>query len=103
MDAMAPVVANPSVVADRPVAADRPVGVVDGFRQWLATVEVGELTDRERVDLVAALERVKGAAGAAQALATDALRCSREQVARQDVARSVNRPGSGGGIDPTKG
>ena len=31
------------------------------FREWLATVDVAELSDRERVDLVAELERVKGA------------------------------------------
>ena len=50
---------------------------------------MGSLSDRERVDLVAELERVKGAASAAQARATDALRCSREVVAPQDVGRSV--------------
>ena len=59
------------------------------FRSWVSTVDVGALSDRERVDLVAELERVKGAASAAQARATDALRCSREAVARQDVGRSV--------------
>ena len=47
------------------------------------------LGDRERVDLVAELERVKGSACAVQARATDALRCSREGVAPVDVARSV--------------
>ena len=50
---------------------------------------MGSLSDRERVDLVAELERVKGAASAAQARATDAVRCSRELVAPQDVGRSV--------------
>ena len=62
---------------------------VDRFRAWLAGVDVAGLSDRERVELVASLERVKGAASAAQARATDALRCSREVVAPQDVARSV--------------
>jgi hypothetical protein len=65
------------------------VGAVAAFRGWLAGVGVGSLSDRERVDLVAELERVKGAASAAQARATDALRCSRELVAPQDVGRSV--------------
>ena len=65
------------------------VGAVAAFRGWVSSVDVGALSDRERVDLVAELERVKGAASAAQARATDALRCSREAVARQDVGRSV--------------
>ena len=59
------------------------------MRGWLASVDVGSLSDRERVDLVAELERLKGAACAAQARATDHLRCSREQTAPQDAARSV--------------
>jgi hypothetical protein len=59
------------------------------FRSWLATVDVAELSDTQRVDLVGELERVKGAASAAQARVTDAVRCSREMVAAQDVARSV--------------
>ena len=41
------------------------------------------------MDLLAELERVKGAASAVQARATDALRCSREAVDARDVARSV--------------
>src|SRR6478609_4365435 len=65
------------------------VGAVAAFRTWLSGVGVGSLSDRERVDLVAELERVKGAASAAQARATDALRCSRELVAPRDVGRSV--------------
>ena len=65
------------------------VVTVAAFRGWLSTVDVGSLSDRERVDLVACLEGVKGAASAAQARATDALRCSREVVAPQDVGRSV--------------
>jgi len=65
------------------------VQVVNRFRGWLATVDVAALSDRERVDLVAGLERVKGASCAVQARATDALRCSREEVAPKDVARSV--------------
>ncbi len=65
------------------------VATVDGFRAWLARVDVGSLSDRERVELVAGLERVKGASSAAQARVTDALRCSREVVAPRDVARSV--------------
>jgi len=55
----------------------------------LAAVDVGDLSDEQRVDLVGELERVKGAASSAQARATDAVRCSREMVAPQDAARSV--------------
>ena len=66
-----------------------PVSVVAAFRGWLGAVEVSGLSDAERVDLVAELERVKGAAAAGQARATDAVRCSREVTAPQDVARSV--------------
>ena len=65
------------------------VATVAAFRGWLSTVDVAGLSDRERVDLVACLEGVKGSASAAQARATDALRCSREVVAPQDVGRSV--------------
>ena len=64
-------------------------GAVVAFRGWLASVDVEGLGDRERVDLVAELERVKGSACAVQARATDALRCSREGAAPVDVARSV--------------
>ena len=65
------------------------VGPVVAFRAWLGSVDAGGLSDAERVDLVAELERVKGSASAVQARATDALRCSREAVAPRDVARSV--------------
>ena len=54
---------------------------VVAFRAWLASVDVGGLSDADRVDLVAELERVKGSASAVQARATDALRCSREAAA----------------------
>ncbi|HSF98495.1 MAG TPA: hypothetical protein VLA55_07360, partial [Ornithinibacter sp.] len=48
----------PDAVSD--VASDA-VGVrVEGFRAWLAGVDVGSLSDAERVSLVSALERVKG-------------------------------------------
>ena len=70
-------------------AGDGAVSVVVWFRSWLAGVESAGLTDRERVDLVAELERVKGAASAVQARATDAVACSRAVVAPRDVARSV--------------
>ncbi len=78
-----------AVGAAGPVVAGSAVGVVDGFREWLAAVDTGALGDRERLELVAALERVKGAACAGQARATDALRCSREVTQPRDVARSV--------------
>ncbi len=88
-------VGGPSVTGDvlvvgaMPTAGESPVGVVDSFRAWLASVDADALSERERVDLVASLERVKGASSAVQARATDVLRCSREVVAPQDVARSV--------------
>lgn len=62
---------------------------VRDVRLWLATVDVAGLDDRARVDLVAELERLKGAASAAQARAIDAVRLSREGVAPQDAVRSV--------------
>ena len=55
---------------------------VAGVRGWLGLVDVEALSDRERVDLVAELERLKGAACAAQARATDHLRCSRRRWRR---------------------
>ena len=70
-------------------AVSGPVVMVEGFRAWLACVDAGSLSDRERVDLVASLEGAKGAISAVQARATDALRCSREVVDPRDVGRSV--------------
>ena len=65
------------------------VGDVVAFRDAAAAVDSSSLTDRERVELVAELERVKGAVAAAQARLTHALRRSREAVDARDVARSV--------------
>ncbi|NHA68018.1 13E12 repeat family protein [Phycicoccus flavus] len=65
------------------------VHAVAAFRASLAAVDVEAMDDHERVALVAELERVKGAASAAQARATDALRRSREVLTPQDAARSV--------------
>jgi len=79
------VLAQPAMEVDGPGA----VAAVNRFRVWLARVDMDSFSDRERVELVANLERVKGASSAAQARATDALRCSREVVSPQDVARSV--------------
>jgi hypothetical protein len=75
-----------------PDAADEPgcaLARVEEFRTWLATVDVHELTDAERISLLTSLESVKGAASAAQARATDAFRCSQEHTRPQDSARSV--------------
>src|SRR5512139_2980735 len=82
------------VVAQLPPRASGRAGAgvtapVTSFQAWLASVDVEALSDRERVDLVGALERLKGSASATQARATHALRCSRGRVAPQDVARSV--------------
>jgi hypothetical protein len=78
--------------ADAPAPKGNPDAVtarVAAFRVWLGTVDMGALTDRERVDVVAELERVKGASSAAQARAVHELRASRERVAPRDVGRSV--------------
>ena len=64
-------------------------GRVAAVRQWLAGVDGAELSDRERIDLVAELERLKGSASAAQARTTDVLRRSRQQEAPQDAVRSL--------------
>ena len=64
-------------------------GEVVAFREGVMAVDGRGLTDRERVDLVAELERVKGAVSAAQARVTHALRQSREESDARDVARSV--------------
>ena len=84
---MARRVGGPGGVVRQPRSAV--TGPVVTFRAWLGSVDAAGLSDAERVDLVAELERVKGASSAVQARATDALRCSREVVAPADVARSV--------------
>ena len=71
-----------------PQAGSASSGVV-AFRAWLGCVDVGSLSDRERVGLVAELERVKGSVAAVQARATDALRCSAQGGPLRDVVRSV--------------
>ncbi len=76
-----------SVQDSRSAAA--PADVVASLRLSLATLDADAGTDHERVALVAELERLKAAAAACQARATDALRRSREAVAPHDVARSV--------------
>lgn len=62
---------------------------VAGFRRSLASVDVATLSDAERVELISELERLKGAASAGQARATDAFRKSRSARSPQDAARSV--------------
>ena len=52
-------------------------------------LDVDRLSDRQRLDLVADLERVKHTAAATQARATHALRRSREVARPQDAVRSV--------------
>jgi hypothetical protein len=77
---------------ERPVASavtGSPRERVVAFREWLATVDVDELSDRERVEVLGELERVKGASGAAQARLTDAVRASRERSRPSDAVRSV--------------
>ena len=62
---------------------------VAAVRRWLSGIDVGQLSDRERLDLVAELERLRNTAAATQARATHALRESREATRPQDAVRSV--------------
>ena len=64
-------------------------GSVAAVRGWLSAIDVGRLSDGERLDLVAELERLKNTAAATQARATHALRESREMTRPQDAVRSV--------------
>ncbi|HYN67041.1 MAG TPA: DUF222 domain-containing protein [Ornithinibacter sp.] len=56
---------------------------------WLASVDTSEWSDRDRLDLIAELERCKGAASAGQARAANLVRRAREVSAPQDAVRSV--------------
>ena len=62
---------------------------VAAVREWLSAIDVDRLSDRERLDLVADLERVKHTAAATQTRATHALRRSREASRPQDAVRSI--------------
>ncbi|HET9020301.1 MAG TPA: hypothetical protein VFN34_00330 [Ornithinibacter sp.] len=66
---------------------------VSAFREGLARVDVGALSDAERVELVAELERVKGAASAAQARTMHPLRTSLEAASVR--GSTAGRGGSG--------
>ena len=79
----------PSTGAPPGVSGPEVVARVAAWREWLASVDTSGWSDRDRVDLVAELERCKGAASAGQARATDAVRRSREASAPQDAVRSV--------------
>ncbi|WP_299448166.1 hypothetical protein, partial [uncultured Phycicoccus sp.] len=58
--------------ADRvPVGGSAASGVA-GVRESLARIDVGSLSDADRLALVAELERLKGAASACQARAVEA-------------------------------
>jgi hypothetical protein len=66
-----------------------PAARVARFRRSLAHADVAALSDAERVELISELERLKGAASAGQARATDAFRQSQSARSPQDAARSV--------------
>ena len=70
-------------------AAGPPSSWVAEFRWQLAAVDPGALSDRERVELVAQLERLKGAASATQARAVHSLSESRAVSMPRDAVRSV--------------
>ncbi|MGL4178098.1 MAG: DUF222 domain-containing protein, partial [Dermatophilaceae bacterium] len=70
---------------------------VEEFRVWLAGAHEAVVDDAERVELIAELERVKGAAAAAQARLTDDLRLSRESAAAEGRDAAVaSGEGAGG-------
>ncbi len=75
-----------AATSESPAAPRRRIAA---FREWLASVDVGDLTEREQVELVGELERLKGASSATQARSTDSLRVSRERHRPQDAARST--------------
>ncbi len=66
-----------------------PSSWVAEFRWRLAAVDPRSLTDRERVELVAQLERLKATASATQARSVHALSESRPVSAPRDAVRSV--------------
>lgn len=59
------------------------------LRARLSTIDIASMSDHERLGVVAELERLKGAASAAQARAVHAVRVAREESAPQDAVRSV--------------
>ena len=58
-------------------------------REGLSEIDIASMTDHERLALVTELERLKGAASAAQARAVHAVRVAREESCPRDAARSV--------------
>ena len=66
-----------------------PSVTVRAFRSWLGALSPDALTDHERIDLVAEIERLKGTGAAAQARLTHAVRQSREAASAHDAVRSV--------------
>ena len=71
------------------VAPVAPSSWVAEFRWRLSAVDPRSLSDRERVELVAQLERLKGTASATQARSVHALSESRPVSAPRDAVRSV--------------
>ena len=65
----------PRPPTDAVLPSDSVAGRVEGFRAWLDGVDVAGLSNAERVGLIRVLEGLKGPVSAAQARATDALRC----------------------------
>ncbi len=74
------------MVESLPSAAELGVALL---RKGLSEIDVGALSDHERLGLAAELERLKGAASAAQARAVHAVRLAREETAPRDALRSV--------------
>lgn len=74
-------------------SVEGPVARVEHFLDWLGSVDGDAMTDRSRLELIAALERVKGAAAGAQAKVTVAFAESQrdEHVARGGKAAEASR------------
>ncbi len=74
----------------RTAVLDRgPVEAMVDVRKSLSRIDIAAMSDHDRLALVDELERLKGAATAAQARAVHAVRRSREATAPQDALRSV--------------
>ena len=74
-------------------SVEGPVARVEHFLDWLGSVDGDAMTDRSRLELIAALEQVKGAAAGAQAKVTVAFAESQrdEHVARGGKAAEASR------------
>ena len=80
---------TPALEVGADTALRSPAAGVERALEWFTGIDVDALDDAQRLALVTALERLKGAASATQARAVDAVRASRESDRPQDAPRSV--------------